>query len=463
MDVNKIQGVVDPPYIRFLFILTFFILGVYILKAQLQIQEISRNWPKYRCKPQVMPFASLYGHDTVENFNYCMTNIFNEQSGQTVGPFFKILATFGTVLGTLLGTINNLRLQGASLYGGITQIFTEFSTRMAQLILKINTSFIRIKQLMFRIQTTMFAIMYMGLSGVNAVTSFGDTALFSFLDFFCFPPDTPIEVYNSDTHILEHIPIGDIRIGHKMANGKQITSKFEFDVAGQPMVLLGDRVLVSANHYVRYDALGTFVMAKDHPDSVEAAPYTGKLICLNCEDNQFELGGYTFLDFDETPAGDQETMSWVEKRLNGLTAVAGPRGYNYDTAVAGSTAVLTHSGKHVPIAEIELGAKLQTGSVIGKVQKVVREVCVTEKGTEFTPANLLWDEPSHSWVRAGDKYPIQKLAYPRIFYSLVVTGATIALASGEHIRDYLEIHSPDSEQFYSAAIKQGECYGLSRQ
>lgn len=462
-----IQGA-DPPYIRFIMLIIIFSIIVYLVKAQLQIQEVSKNWSKYRCKPHIMPFASLYGHDTVENFNYCLTNIFSEQSGQTVGPFVTILSTFGTVLGTLLGTMNNMRLQGATLFGGITQIFSEFSTRMAQLIVKINMSFIRIRQLMFRVQTTMFAIMYMGLSGVNAAVSFGDTALFRFLDFFCFPPNTLIQVYEPDTDTIRIIPIENIYIGQRLANGKQVTSKFEFDVVGQPMVLMGgdgsgggdgshgeDRApfLVSANHYVYYDGTKTFVKAKDHPDSIEAIPYTGKLICLNCEGSRFDLGGYTFLDFDETSNGDEPTMNWIEERLNGRRSIVTKKTYDYTTVLAGSTRVIMKNGRNIPIGEVELGTELKHGKVFGKVQKVVKEICITEFGTQITPANLLWDEASGRWIRAGDKYPIHTLTVPRIFYTLIVHGAIIALESGEHIRDYMEVHSPDSEQFYASAIK----------
>jgi hypothetical protein len=33
----------------------------YGMSATIDISEVSRNWPKYRCSPTVMPFASVYG------------------------------------------------------------------------------------------------------------------------------------------------------------------------------------------------------------------------------------------------------------------------------------------------------------------------------------------------------------------------------------------------------------------
>lgn len=36
------------------------------------LQDIKDNWPKYRCSPTYMPFASYLGYDTMENFSYCV-------------------------------------------------------------------------------------------------------------------------------------------------------------------------------------------------------------------------------------------------------------------------------------------------------------------------------------------------------------------------------------------------------
>jgi hypothetical protein len=453
MDV-KINN--SPPYIRFFIIFAFFALITYFIVQFAQISEISKNWPKYRCRPQIMPFASLYGYNTQENFSYCLTNIFKDQSSTTLGPLFSILANFGGVLGSLLGSINNLRLQGASLFGGITKIFSEFTTRISMVSLKIQTSAIRIKSLMNRVQTTMFAIMYMGLSAVNAATSFGDTALFRFLDTFCFPPETLIEVINVDTKSIDTIKIKDIYIGQKLKNGKQITSTFKFHVVDQPMVQIGD-IKVSSNHYVLDKMLGSFVKAINHPDAILSDPWTGELICLNCQGNTFDIGIYTFLDYDETPEGDHDTMNWIEQHLNGSNNEFGPRhNYDYTTVVKSNTRVVKKDGSDLPINEVNLNDILSMGKVIGIVKKVVYETCTTSLGTELTPATLIWDIDFKKWTRAGELYPIKKLLAPQIFMNLIIEKhATLQISTGEFIRDYVEIHSPDSEQFYSKIIEKG--------
>ena len=45
------------------FMMSFLIIG---------FNNIKKNWPKYRCNPVMMPFASFFGHDTMKNFTQCV-------------------------------------------------------------------------------------------------------------------------------------------------------------------------------------------------------------------------------------------------------------------------------------------------------------------------------------------------------------------------------------------------------
>jgi hypothetical protein len=76
-------------------------------------------------------------------------------------------------------------------------------------------------------------------------------------------------------------------------------------------------VLVSDNHYV-VGPTG-WVRADEHPDSVEAAPWTeDELICLNTDRHTMTIGSYTFRDFDEIDEGHEPTMAHVDAAVNGI-------------------------------------------------------------------------------------------------------------------------------------------------
>ena len=107
------------------FILTLLVLvGIWaFMLSSSNIQEIKNNWSKYRCQIGVMPLASFYGHDTGENFNYCMKNIFTLESGPLLSPVFQILGTMIGTISMFISTLNSIRVQFATLLGGINTIF----------------------------------------------------------------------------------------------------------------------------------------------------------------------------------------------------------------------------------------------------------------------------------------------------------------------------------------------------
>ena len=43
-----------------------------ILAVSVGIQEVKNNWQHYKCNPGIMPFASVFGHDTAKNFTECV-------------------------------------------------------------------------------------------------------------------------------------------------------------------------------------------------------------------------------------------------------------------------------------------------------------------------------------------------------------------------------------------------------
>ena len=51
-------------------------LGIYLFNfIAIGTKNIQKNLPKYRCNPMIMPFAGFFGHNTGENFTYCIQNM----------------------------------------------------------------------------------------------------------------------------------------------------------------------------------------------------------------------------------------------------------------------------------------------------------------------------------------------------------------------------------------------------
>lgn len=424
-------------------LLTFLFIGVwYFLNSVVDIVEVKKNWPKYRCTPSVMPFASMYGYDVNENFQFCLRKIFEGQVGEATGPFATIMGgTIGTLM-TFLKNLNSIRVMLATLVGGVSKIFQEFSDRLKLAMSQIRITGLRMQTLMKRLFATFFAVLYMGLSVISTGQNFGNSFIFRFLDTFCFDPDTPISIEGKGK-----IPIKEVVVGDHILNGPRVTSTYRFKADGQPMVQLGP-VLVSTNHYVQYN--NGWVQARDHPDAIPSAPWSGgdarPLICLDTETHQIPLEGYIFSDWDETDESDIPTMRNAEIALNG-TPTAHPNIYRWplQPAIGLDTQIQMADGTLKTAALLQVGDQVSTGEVTGVGYRHVYQVCTTDAGTSVTPSTLLWT--GVSWKRAGFIYPNSEPSkYPVLMRTVVVRGsAAVETVSFESIRDMMEIWSPEME------------------
>jgi hypothetical protein len=438
-----------------------FIAGFYGLSMVNNIRDVKENWNKYRCDPSIMPFASFYGFNTVENFNYCMGNIFDLQSVGVTAPFAAIMSKFTGILGVLMGAANAMRTSIATMGGGINVIFQEFTDRISSFFFQVRQSAIRIKMLMARMYTTMFAIIYMGTSSIAGVQSFGNTVLFSFLDTFCFEPSTEIQVRRNNLPVT--IPIADVRIGDiLLPTNSRVTSKFHFSAHGQPMVRLlspsGKEVYVSSNHYLFHN--GKWIRSEEHPDATVTTPYTANsLICLNTTDHVIPVGEYRFRDYDETDDNgvDEKTMRMIESRINGVSTKSAPytRFSEYFPSMSPSTQLRCANGSIRSADAIQLGTRLSTGgTVIGKVHRLIQEYCTVD-GEQIASSTLVWNRATRAWIRAGEMDGVKVYRYdtPQVYIALFVTpSSVIELDSGLQIRDSIELCSPDAETYYAEEL-----------
>ena len=456
-----------PPLWNFLNALAFLVIisaimfgAVWGMSKVSEMAEVKKNWKKYRCDPTIMPFASLYGHDTAENFNYCMGNIFSIHSADITGPFTSVIGQFTGILSVLLKSVDSIRVGLATLGGGVNVIFQEFTDRISTFFFRMRLSAIRVKTLIGRMYATMFAVVYMGLSSITGMTSFTNTVLFSFLDTFCFPPETQITIDCKGEELV--IPIAAVNIGDiLLPTRSRVTAKFHFAAHGQPMVRLVNPtsdVTVSSNHYLMHDT--KWIRASDHPDVVASPePYTSSsLICLNTEDHKIPVNSYIFRDYDETDANDadEKTMQFIEGRINGKASPSIPYPFTeYCPSLERLTQIRLKDGSIQAIADIPLGTELSTGcKVVGKVQREIREFCVID-GNKMASATLVWNSSKGEWKRAGARSTIWAINQtPVVFISLFVTPSSlIELADGTIIRDSIEICSPDAELYYAEQLE----------
>jgi hypothetical protein len=428
------------------------IFGVMAAMDQMtEYQMVRDNWKDYRCQPLIMPFAAAYGFDTAENFQFCMKNIFTGYAQEMTAPFSSILATFTKILTTIAGTINSVKESIATMGGGIATIFQDFTDRIMNFFFQLRLSAIRIKNMIYRMQAIMYSVIYMGISAIKAGQNFSNTFLFSFLDTFCFPPETPVSVKGKGLIPIYQVQIGDLLV----PTNSRVTAKFHFAAQGQQMVALRNGIQVSTNHYIEHK--GRWIPAAEHPDARPVGPYERQsLICLNTYDHVIPMGTYRFRDYDETAEADKATMQMIEERLNGASTTSYSSITENSPTFHPDTYVKLFDGTLSKVKDLRVTMKLSTGDwIAGIFHKEVQEVCEIAPNEWVGSATLVWNTTTHLWTRAGASIPPLRYTSPTVFIGLIVlTGSKIELASGAILRDYLELCSPDAEQFYAEQLDQ---------
>jgi hypothetical protein len=406
----------------------------------------------------IMPFATFFDQDAKQNFEFCMGKIFDMHSQSSISSISSIFSTFTNLLKSIFGSISSIRNIIASLGGGINVIFQEFTDRITSFFFRLRVSAIRIKSLFMKMYAVLFSVMYMGMTGISGMSSFTNTFLFSFLDTFCFPGDTEIYVNTKSTNTTQPIPIKDIKIGDVLLPGAtKVTATFKFYSKGQPMVKLGSTI-VSTNHYVLFQ--GKVIKAGVHPYAVQLGPWDSDdlLYCLNTTTHKIPVKNMVFMDYDETSKGDQETMRYVENRINATyKSLGAPYKFKeYGFGIDEVTKIKTSDRGFVAAKDIQVGDKLSTGSmIVGVIQKIAHEYCRLPDGTRVTPSTLYWNSTKNTWVRYGEVYSC--LVQTFITQSFVVVpNSQIELECGHVVRDYMELCSPDSEMYYSSYLEQNK-------
>jgi hypothetical protein len=410
--------------------------------------DIANNWPKYRCNPLIMPFASLFGADATENFNFCMKNIFTSNAGAVLAPLYGVMANFTDIVGTISNVANSFRYLIANLLHGMERLMGSFRDRFQFILFSIRMSFFKIMNLMGRLYSTFYAVIFMGMSALQAANNVANNDLVKFLLEFCFDPATIIELASG-----EKIPISALKIGDTLAMvdgvNPVVTSLFKFDGSKTPMVKVGNTI-VSEQHYMKYKPLDSWIKAGENPDASSAVSLP-LLVCLNTSTHTVLIDGDIFTDYDESENPDviKQVQKVAESSLN--SGRAGVTVDNYELGLDGSIPIKMKDGSFKEIQKISIGDILADGGLVkGLVKERVSSIVRLDNGYRVSASQLVWSQSSSAWTRAGTIYNAKPGV--DIFYQ-IISDKSILESNGHMFRDYREVDIPEMEYAYSEKLK----------
>ena len=143
---------------------SIFIIIVFILLYVSNIlaigkKNIENNWAVYRCSPMVMPFASMFGHDTMQNFAYCIQNMQTNFMAPMLAP-----SNYSNVLAGSLGLLSNVRGFLENNFGSLFNVFGNISLLMTILVE-------RMRDMMGKLVGTFYTIGYMMVGTADTAQS----------------------------------------------------------------------------------------------------------------------------------------------------------------------------------------------------------------------------------------------------------------------------------------------------
>ena len=105
-----------------IFIFFIFILLYIFNVLSIGMKKVKENWPIYRCNPSVMPFASVFGYNTSENFAYCIQNMQTNYMGYLMQPLMYNLNNITDIGTGLTDSVNGARQMFTNIRGSLTNI-----------------------------------------------------------------------------------------------------------------------------------------------------------------------------------------------------------------------------------------------------------------------------------------------------------------------------------------------------
>jgi hypothetical protein len=159
-----------------IFIVAVFI-GLYVANVlAIGKKNVQDNWALYRCSPMVMPIASMFGHDTMKNFGYCIQNMQTNFMAPLLTPSNYFNALTASSLGSLnqgsdnsTGMLGSLRGMSGNNIIGMFNIFGNISLLMGLMVNKVKDIMSKLGGVFFATFSLMQGAAYTTESTWNAV------------------------------------------------------------------------------------------------------------------------------------------------------------------------------------------------------------------------------------------------------------------------------------------------------
>jgi hypothetical protein len=271
------------------------------------MQRIKDNWPVYRCQPLIMPFASIFGHNTSKNFSFCIQNIQSSFMDDLLKPVSFNIGILGGITSDLTDSLNGVRGFMSLFRFNLADIFKNIFATLFNIMVEIQRTMVNIKDMIGKMMGIMMTTLYVLNGAMLTMTSAWNGPPGGLVRALCFHPETKINLQNGEILPMKDLPLNSIlpngsrvcavmKISNLDENGKYVEEMYKvknkFDS--------NNDILVSGSHLVYDVSIHQFVHVKDLSVAERADTNCDVLYCLITSDHTIQIGEWIFHDWEDS-------------------------------------------------------------------------------------------------------------------------------------------------------------------
>ena len=286
-------------WFHFIYVNLGFIAQVLAMYFFLALDDIKKNWPKYRCNPVYMPLSNNIEAD----FTYCIQNMQTNFMGYLLEPLTYIMANVSALGDGLSVDLNFARNMIANIRGFLSEIVDGIFGVFVNLITEFQKIIIGITDLIGKLIGIVVTMMYVMDGSLKTMQSTWNGPPGQMVQVMgnCFHPETQIKRKDGSIVFMKDLDLGDIlengsqvRAIMKIENPKHIHKLYKIPKRG----VNENDIYVTGTHMIEFN--GTFVEVKNHPLSVEQIGVECDWFsCLITDNHLIKIGKQVFWDWED--------------------------------------------------------------------------------------------------------------------------------------------------------------------
>jgi hypothetical protein len=298
-------------------IICFLIIYSFIVVSD-TVVDMSSEWSKYRCNPMFMPFASLFGYSSMENFKYCNTTNTNKDMPDLLAPSDNNINLLGNIGGGLTTDIQSSRKFLGNFRTNITSTFGSIYGLIMGVVFEFYRMTLAIKDMLGKTAGVTRTLVYTLEGSITTMESANNTTFMKALRKIskmkipkmkgCFSGDTLIKLKSGEYKRIDEIEVNDtltydtrVLATMKITNVMKETDELVSTVYMIPGGCKSQDILVTGSHLIYDNITKEFMLVRRYRNSIKTNRRIETVYCLITDNHTIPIGKYIFHDWEDTP------------------------------------------------------------------------------------------------------------------------------------------------------------------